>query len=322
MSHVILQPAGNGFATKHYVDTIENPVFVEKISQFISQEVFEKLRILFPEGKVAVWGVTPGKKNVNKNKWSLVKSGDVVLFARNSQIFASATVAFKVHNKDLALYLWQTNPQGETWEYIYFLDEVKDQQIPYTKFNQIADYASNFVIQGFNVLDELKSAKILTLLDLESQIFYPETTKEEYFQSISSPSPDSPLDKISYSKSRTEQSFLRSVLFKSKISPCGICGKEYPINFLVAAHIKKRSSCSDEEKRDYSNIVIPMCKFGCDELYEKGYIVVENGIIKESKSKFVTEPIKAYLIKIVGKNCELWNSGNKKYFDWHCKLNL
>jgi hypothetical protein len=73
------------------------------------------------------------------------------------------------------------------------------------------------------------------------------------------------------SEMRTEQSYLRHVNFKyQKYVDCGICHREFPISFLVAAHVKKRSECSDEERRDYKHITMPMCKFCCDDLYEKG----------------------------------------------------
>ena len=54
---------------------------------------------------------------------------------------------------------------------------------------------------------------------------------------------------------------------------------------LVAAHIKKRAACSLEEKKDYKSIVMPMCSFGCDYLYERGYIAVSDGKIIDLKKK-------------------------------------
>ena len=64
----------------------------------------------------------------------------------------------------------------------------------------------------------------------------------------------------------------------------------------MAAHIKKRSFSSTEEKLDYKNIVMPMCKFGCDELYEKGYIIIKDGQVVINKTP-ITESIKIYLHK-------------------------
>jgi len=323
MNRIILQPAGDRDAEKHYIDTIANPVALTTIKSFVAEEIFNKLTNLFKDDFVPVWGVTPGAKDVNKNKWLRVEPGDIALFSRDKVIFASATVAFTIHNKALATKLWQTNKEGETWEYIYFLDEVMQQHIPYELFNQAAGYRKNNIIRGFNVLDEEKSIQIMNILDLHSETYYPEIPKEEYFKSISEPNPETPLDKIGQVKGRTEQAFLRNVLFNGKkVSNCGICGKEYPISFLVAAHIKKRAECSEEEKRDYKNIIMPMCRFGCDELYEKGYIAIDNGIVVDTKSKYKTNAISDYLDSIIGLKCSYWSDTTKLYFHWHKNLNI
>lgn len=321
MSKIILQPAGDGDAREHFIDTIEHPVSLDRIKPYVSQEIYTKLKNLYPNSFVPVWGVTPGHKEVNKRKWERVESGDIALFSRDKVIFASATVAFTTHNKKLALNLWQTNPEGETWEYIYFLDEITNQYIPYEHFNRAVGYKENNIIQGFNVLDSEKSLKVAQLLDLKSEIYFPEVSKEDYFKAVSEPSPEEPLDRVSQTKARIEQAYLRNNLFSGKKNGiCGICNKEFPVNFLVAAHIKKRADCTETERRDYKNIIMPMCKFGCDELYEKGYIYIEKGKVVASLNKYITPRIKDYLDEIININCSYWAKATEKYFSWHSNL--
>ncbi len=85
---------------------------------------------------------------------------------------------------------------------------------------------------------------------------------------------------------------------------------------LWCSHIKKRSKCDEEEKRDF-NVVVPMCRFGCDELFEKGYIGVDdNGIIIKLK-KITNINITNYLNDIIGEKIVPFNSNNSKYFEWH-----
>ena len=86
---------------------------------------------------------------------------------------------------------------------------------------------------------------------------------------------------------------------------------------LVAAHIKKRAECNKEEKLDYKNIVMPMCKFGCDELYEKHYIVITEGKIRNNKSVVLTEAVQRYIQGIEGRDCNYWSENSEKYFVWH-----
>jgi hypothetical protein len=127
-----------------------------------------------------------------------------------------------------------------------------------------------------------------------------------------------PLDAKGLINVRKEQSFLRANIFKGSAEyKCGICDRLFPINLLVAAHIKKRSECSSEERRDYKNIVMPMCKFGCDDLFEKGYIGVVNGNIQVNTSMRFTTDMQESVLKLHDKQCSHWNQKTKQYFLWH-----
>ena len=46
-----------------------------------------------------------------------------------------------------------------------------------------------------------------------------------------------------------------------------------------------------------------MCKFGCDELFENGYIVVKDGIISSLNKKPSTDDIEIYINTIIIKTC-------------------
>ena len=126
-NQIILQPAGNKDSREHYEDTITNLVSLRRIEQYLESDDMEILRSIYKD-HAPLWGVTPGKKSINFKKWKRVRVGDVCLFSRDKHIFSSAVVAHKVHSKRLALDLWQRDAAGSTWEYIYFLDEVKKKQ--------------------------------------------------------------------------------------------------------------------------------------------------------------------------------------------------
>ncbi|UZJ78756.1 HNH endonuclease [Fictibacillus sp. KU28468] len=316
MSRVILQPTGNKDAREHYVDTLVRPVDILRIKPFVSSEEYNYLKDMYPDGLVPTWGVTPGVNNVNANKWSKIQPADVTFFSANKILYSYGFVTFKIQNKQLAQNLWGFNIKGETWEYIYFLDEIREHDIQISLFNKVVDYAENYKVQGFAVLDEDKSESVLSYFGLHSETVIQPVSEVEY-QNIIENFDWKDLDTEGKSKSRAEQGFLRTTLFRNKTtSNCGICGKEYPISFLVAAHIKKRSLCSKEEKLDFKNIIMPMCKFGCDDLFEKGYITILNGTVK-SNGKTSTEALENYLNSIVGKKCDYWNESTVNYFEWH-----
>jgi hypothetical protein len=324
MQKVILQPSGNKDAREHYENTIQSPVQMSVLADYLTAEDLELIQNLYPDGRVPTWGVTPGKGDVNVNKWGRIQVGDVTLFSANGHVFGSGVVTHKLHNKDLAAQLWNYDKEGQTWEYVYFLDEVTSHQIPYSQFNQVAGYADNFVIQGFSVLNEERSERILTAFDLKSEIYLPEVTEEEYIEEVLGLEIEGDLDTNHSGRGRREQPFLRKQLFKNKKSGyCGICGKYYPVNMLVAAHIKKRAKCSREERLDYQNIVMPMCKFGCDDLYEKGYIYLKDGVIHKNLCMPVTTDLLEKIVEIEGQSSLHWNENTKKYFEWHAgKYNL
>lgn len=202
---------------------------------------------------------------------------------------------------------------------MYFLDEIREHDIPLVLFNQIVGYSENNIIQGFSVLDEEKSNALLNYFELENSTITQTVTENQYNEIVDSLSSGDSLDKEGKTKSRVEQGFLRKSLFGSnRIDKCGICGKEYPISFLVAAHIKKRAFCSKEERLDYTNIVMPMCKFGCDDLYEKGYITILDGKV-EINEKATTSYLDEYMGQIKGRQIANWNEASFKYFNWHSK---
>ena len=71
-------------------------------------------------------------------------------------------------------------------------------------------------------------------------------------------------------QSRKEQGILRGILFKGvPEAKCAICHRNFPTDIMVAAHIKPRSKCSTQERKN-PNVVMPVCKVGCDDLFEKG----------------------------------------------------
>lgn len=117
---------------------------------------------------------------------------------------------------------------------------------------------------------------------------------------------------------RREQNEIRKQIFgDSSISECSICRKTYPIGLIWASHIKKRSICDDHEKGDISNICVPMCKMGCDDLFEKGFIVVKDGLIKINETKTFTPDLKDKVNPLLGTQCTVWGEKNKTYFEWH-----
>lgn len=125
------------------------------------------------------------------------------------------------------------------------------------------------------------------------------------------------LDFDSTTKSRKEQVFLRAHISGGRAqAKCVLCENEYPLEFLVAAHIKKRSECSKSEKLDFDNIAALMCKAGCDDLFEKGYVFVSGGVVKKNKERSTTPALDILIRNIEGNVVANW-SGSSAYYKHH-----
>jgi len=127
-------------------------------------------------------------------------------------------------------------------------------------------------------------------------------------------------DRATIARQRTEQARLRSLLLLGEQEgQCMLCGLMLPASLLVAAHIKPRAHCTRKEQSDFPAVVMLACQMGCDALYERGYITVnEKGAIKvaSSPARALNRELKARFSKrsFLGSLEE-----RDRYFDWHRK---
>lgn len=323
MSNVILQPCSNTASRINYENTIKNPIRLDDIKGFINLNQHTDLKEIYPDGRVQVWGVTPGKNKIKADGWQRICSGDVALFAQDKHYFSNAVITYKLHNAELAKYLWGVDKNTEqTWEYIYFLAKVESMNVEYADVSKVISYSENYNPQRFIVLNDDQSMKILDKFNLWSDIYYPEFDETSTKNLKAMLASEGSLDTAYIALRREEQAHLRRTLFNQRPNAtCCICNKKYPTGLMVAAHIKKRSECTNEERLQFKNIAAPMCKFGCDELYERGYIGVSEGKVIVLKQENSTEATLKYLSDIENNECYAWNEDSKKYFLWHLDNN-
>lgn len=142
-------------------------------------------------------------------------------------------------------------------------------------------------------------------------------TEADYAAAVSAI--DGDLDRVVQTARRVEQSYLRRALFSGRIAPCDLCGREFEVEFLVAAHIKKRAECNDSERRDVAHVVMSACCFGCDEMFERGYISVgDDGRLIISRAVESSQHAHAYVRQhLAGKVFGRPMAGREGYFAWH-----
>jgi hypothetical protein len=272
------------------------------------------LEISHPSGFAGMWGVVPGQKDINVGKWNRISIGDVVLFAADKKIQSSAVVASKFTSERLAKHLWDKDSEGQTWKFMYSLDEIRPLDISYEEFNKIVGYKANNIIQGFTVMDEDKSARFLDHFALRSERHLDEVAPEEIEDAIFNL--DGDLDRKAAGWHRKEQAAGRRQLLKGKPEgTCQLCQRKMKSEFLIAAHIKRRSECEEHEKRDLAGVMMLACKFGCDYLFEVGFIGVNKGklmispALKDQVARDYVQSIKKFSVQVSDKQA--------KYFEWH-----
>jgi len=131
-------------------------------------------------------------------------------------------------------------------------------------------------------------------------------------------------------KSRAEQVLIRELLILQYsqavssndllIARCQLCNKHFPVQLLIAAHVKPRAKCSLEEKGDVENIAMLQCK-SCDALFEQGLISVnQEGVVIANRDKYIlTDDLAIMLSQLEGNACDYQNGSERRsaYLKYH-----
>ena len=87
------------------------------------------------------------------------------------------------------------------------------------------------------------------------------------------------------------------------------------LNALVAAHKKKRATCTEQERVD-PHIVMPLCVFGCDFIYENRLITIQNGKVCRGEISEENSFDNKSALELVGRNvADNWLVGDHNYFN-------
>lgn len=311
-ANVVYQPCSEPVARKNLQSTILNPVLLDDIEALLDPVLAAALRAENPSGELHIWGLSP---SFTENAWLAMQPNDVVIFNCKGVVTVASRFTHRSYNRKLAIQLWglKDPEKGTTWEHIYFVSDVRHVSIPYPEILRSTEKQPRMSFYRFDGND---SARILArheelLFDVAGEPVSLESARAEINQQMET-------DGIGSRMTRHEHYFIVRHLFKGLPSGrCCICLNEYPRRMLVAAHIKKRAACDKKEKLDIENIAAPMCRMGCDPLFEFGYISVRNGMVVKHPSIEVSDAILRYMDGVSGNNVSAWNNKTIKYFDWH-----
>jgi len=106
-----------------------------------------------------MWGSTPGKSNIAR--WNNLKPNDFILGYSRGKFYYIGQVFGKTHNRQLGTEVWGERKDGETWEYVYFIKNLKEIEIDKVDFSKFFGYKENFTPQGFSNINTDTLNKIL-----------------------------------------------------------------------------------------------------------------------------------------------------------------
>jgi hypothetical protein len=129
---------------------------------------------------------------------------------------------------------------------------------------------------------------------------------------------DGELDATALTTVRREQRRLRRKVFGAASSAeCALCRRLLPVDCLRVAHIRKRSTCDERQRRALANLM-PACTLGCDHLFELGYVYVdERGSIRGNRRRDPAGVLRSPIGPLEGASCAAHTPASEPYFAWH-----
>jgi 5-methylcytosine-specific restriction endonuclease McrA len=149
MTNLFLVPTVNPRARENFERTIRRRVPLEDLSGLSLASLAAARSV---RGGVWAWGSKPGKEDVNVSTWNAMARGDWVLFYFDGWFPVCGRVVVRERSPAVAKRLWGED-EGQTWEYMYLLDEVRQVDVPRLPALEKLGYRPSFYPRGFTRVD-------------------------------------------------------------------------------------------------------------------------------------------------------------------------
>jgi len=104
---IVLQSAAlEGPTGDRYKRTIATSVIFVNHAYLLSDQQFQDLMNLFPEGRAPLCGIIPGRRNANMPQVRKISPRDGVFLYGKRQLYAGGVIAYTFYNPLLAERLW------------------------------------------------------------------------------------------------------------------------------------------------------------------------------------------------------------------------
>ncbi len=159
---LVIVPASGEEAKRHFRKTVEKLWSLSDILSLgvdLPERLEDKLRKV---DRFAIWGSTPRVRGIESLFRRLEESGEgFVAFYQDGMVVCWGRIFAWTRNAVLAERLWGRDRQGDTWEYIYFIRDVRHFRpgIPWSVVRDKLGYSRGFFPRGhtFVPIDRVKS---------------------------------------------------------------------------------------------------------------------------------------------------------------------
>lgn len=145
LPRIFVAPRSGEQSTKNFEKTIEGDYKKSELQHLFTIEDKNELKNV---ETLMIWGNKPSLKS----RWEKMRKDDWVLFYQHGIITYAGRLLYKTHNKKIADELWgsQRTNDGKliSWEYVFFIKDLRRVQIPYKIMAKFAEYRGS-IVQGF-----------------------------------------------------------------------------------------------------------------------------------------------------------------------------
>lgn len=146
--NIFLAPRANETSHENFESTIIEGRPYTFVERYLTDT--EKA-VLSTYETVRVWG----NKESLKARWEKMEPGDYVLFYANKMFYYSARVVLTKYSPELGEKLWPADEDGSVWSCLFFIDQIKETQIPIKVVQELAEYDPAWDrVQGFMPLND------------------------------------------------------------------------------------------------------------------------------------------------------------------------
>src|SRR5215472_9109627 len=147
--------ASNPDAKRHIEQTIAHSIDPSICAAHFPANVLDEVKRKSADEQFYAWGARPGEGN--QRNWNALQPGDRVLVYQDGVYTYRTEVIAKHRNSSFAEAVWGKHPDGDTWEYMYFLQPPVPIQCP-------AQSLADFLPAGFRGFTPIAADRVQNIV--------------------------------------------------------------------------------------------------------------------------------------------------------------